>query len=79
MRFIREGNYSLDDIGNIFEKGFLEKNLFSVEKGITGRSLIIKAKEPRIKTFGLNESLIKLICLGIRIPQVWKRIILHKL
>ena len=58
-RFIREGNYSLDDIGDIFEKGFPEKNLFSVQKGITGRSLIIKAKEPRIKTFGLNESLIK--------------------
>ena len=58
-RYLRMGNYSLDDIGNIFEKGFPEKNLFSVEKGITGRSLIIKAKEPKIKTFGLNESLIK--------------------
>ena len=53
------GNYSLDDIGDIFEKGFPEKDLFSVEKGITGRSLIIKAKEPKIGKFGLNASLIK--------------------
>ena len=58
-RYLRMGNYSLDDIGDIFEKGFPEKDLFSVEKGITGRSLIIEAKEPRIKKFGLNESLIK--------------------
>ena len=56
-RFIRMGNYSLDVIGDIFEKRFLEKDLFSVEKGITGRSLIIEAKEPRIKKFGLNKSL----------------------
>ena len=59
------GNYSLDDIGDIFEKGFLdeklfpEKDLFTVEKGITGRSLIIKANKDKIKTFGLNESLLK--------------------
>ena len=53
------GNYSLDDIGDIFEKGFQEKNLFSVEKGITGRSLIIKANEDKIGKFGLNESLLK--------------------
>ena len=58
-RYLRMGNYSLDDIGDIFEKGFPEKDLFTVEKGITGRSLIIEAKEPRIKKFGLNESLIK--------------------
>ena len=58
-RFIRKGNYSLDVIGDIFEKGFPEKDLFSVEKGITGRSLIIEAKEPKIKNFGLNKSLIK--------------------
>ena len=32
--------------------------MFSVEKGITGRYLIIEAKEPRIKKFGLNKSLI---------------------
>ena len=57
-RYIRQENYSLDDIGNIFEKGFPEKNMFSVEKDTTGRSLIIKAKEPKIKSFGLNKSLI---------------------
>ena len=59
------GNYSLDDIGDIFEKGFVdekllpEKDLFTVEKGITGRSLIIKANEDKIGKFGLNESLLK--------------------
>lgn len=58
-RYIRQGNFSLDDIGSIFEKGFPEKNMFSVTKGIAGRSLIIKAKEPNLKAFGLNESLIK--------------------
>ena len=59
-RYLRMGNYSLDDIGDIFENGFKEKNLFSVEKGITGRSLIIEGKEPRIKKkIALNESLIK--------------------
>ena len=58
-RYLRMGNYSLDDIGDIFEKRFPKKDLFTVEKGITGRSLIIEAKEPRIKKFGLNESLIK--------------------
>ena len=57
--FIRKGNYSLGVIGDIFEKGFPEKDLFTVEKGITGRSLIIEAKEPKIKNFGLNKSLIK--------------------
>ena len=62
-RYLRMGNYSLDDIGDIFEKGFPEKDLLTVEKGITGRSLIIKAKEPKIgkeskiRKFGLNESL----------------------
>ena len=56
--YLRMGNYSLDDIGDIFEKGFPEKDLFTVEKGITGRSLIIKAKEPKIKKFGLNKSLL---------------------
>ena len=58
-RFIRMGNYSLDVIGDIFEKGFTEKGLFSVEKGITGRSLIIEANKSRIKDFGMNISLIK--------------------
>ncbi|KAL9986218.1 hypothetical protein ACROYT_G000327 [Oculina patagonica] len=58
-RYIRQGNFSLDDIGSIFEKGFPEKNMFSVTKGIAGRSLIIKAKEPNLKAFGLNGSLIK--------------------
>ena len=57
-RFIRMGNYSLDVIRDIFEKGFPEKDLFTVENGITGRSLIIEAKEPRINKFGLNKSLI---------------------
>ena len=57
-RYLRMGNYSLDDIGDIFEKGFPEKNMFFVEKGITGRSLIIKANEAKIGKFGLNESLI---------------------
>ncbi|KAL9966054.1 hypothetical protein ACROYT_G024065 [Oculina patagonica] len=33
--------------------------MFSVTKGIAGRSLIIKAKEPNLKAFGLNGSLIK--------------------
>ena len=33
--------------------------LFTVEKGITGRSLIIKANETKIGKFGLNESLLK--------------------
>ena len=42
------GNYSLDDIGDIFEKGFPEKDFFTVEKGITGRSLIIKANVNKI-------------------------------
>ena len=58
MRYIKMGNYSLDVIRDIFEKGFPEKDLFTVEKGITGRSLIIEAKEPKIKQFGLNKSLI---------------------
>ena len=58
-RYLRMGNYSLDDIGDIFEKGFPEKDFFTVEKGITGRSLIIKANEAKIGKFGLNESLLK--------------------
>ena len=64
-RYLRMGNYSLDDIGDIFKKGFLnenllpEKDLFFVSKGITGRTLIIEANESKIKKFGLNESLIK--------------------
>ena len=64
-RYLRMGNYSLDDIGDIFEKGFLdekllpERDLFFVSKGITGRTLIIQANESKIKNFGLNESLIK--------------------
>ena len=64
-RYLRMGNYSLDDIGDIFEKGFVnenllsEKDLFFVSKGITGRTLIIQANESKIKNFGLNESLIK--------------------
>ena len=33
--------------------------MFTVEKGITGRSLIIKAKKDKIGKFGLNESLLK--------------------
>ena len=56
--YIRMGSYSLDVIGDIFEKGFPEKDLFTVEKGITGRSLIIEANKSRIKDFGLNKSLI---------------------
>ena len=64
-RYLRMGNYSLDDIGDIFKKGFVnenllpEKDLFFVSKGITGRTLIIQANESKIKNFGLNESLIK--------------------
>ena len=64
-RYLRMGNYSLNDIGDIFEKGFVnenllsEKDLFFVSKGITGRTLIIQANESKIKNFGLNESLIK--------------------
>ena len=58
-RYLRMGNYSLDDIGDIFQKGFPEKDFFTVEKGITGRSLIINANEKEIGKFGLNESLIK--------------------
>ena len=64
-RYLRMGNYSLDDIGDIFKKGFLnenllpEKDLFFVSKGITGRTLIIEANESKIKNFGLNESLTK--------------------
>ena len=64
-RYLRMGNYSLDDIGDIFEKGFVnenllpEKDLFFVSKGITGRTLIIQANVSKIKNFGLNESLIK--------------------
>ena len=59
-RYLRMGNYSLDDIGDIFEKGFPEKDFFTVEKGITGRSLIIKANVNKIgEKFGLNESLLK--------------------
>ena len=57
--YIQMGNYSLDDIGDIFEKRSPEKDFLTVEKGITGRSLIIEPKKPTIKTFGLNESLIK--------------------
>ena len=38
---------------------FPEKDLFTVEKGITGRSLIIKANKDKIEKFGLNESLLK--------------------
>ena len=57
--FIRMGNYSLDDMEDIFKKRSPEKDLFSVEKGITGRSLIIEPKTSIIKKFGLNESLIK--------------------
>ena len=33
--------------------------MFTVEKGITGRSLIIKANKDKIGKFGLNESLLK--------------------
>ncbi|KAL9969011.1 hypothetical protein ACROYT_G021168 [Oculina patagonica] len=33
-RYIRQGNYSLDDIESIFEKGFPEKNMFSVTKAL---------------------------------------------
>ena len=40
-------------------KNFQRKICFTVEKGITGRSLIIKAKEDKIEKFGLNESLLK--------------------
>ena len=64
-RYLRMGNYSLDDIGDIFKKVFLNENLFPerdlffVSKGITGRTLIIEANESKIKNFGLNESLIK--------------------
>ena len=58
-RYLRMGNYSLDDIGDIFEKRFPEKDFFTVEKGITGRSLIIKGNETKIGKFGLNESLLK--------------------
>ena len=57
--FIRMGNYSLDDMEDIFKKRSPEKDLFSVEKGITGRSLIIEPKTSIIKKFGLNKSLIK--------------------
>ena len=57
--YIRMGNYSLDDMGDIFKKRSPEKDLFSVEKGITGRSLIIEPNKTIIKNFGLNESLIK--------------------
>ena len=72
MRSLRQEHYSLDDIGNIFEKGFPEKNMFSVEQGITGRYLIIKPEKSKIKSFGLNKSLIMFfICLGLtRIPQI---------
>ena len=48
--------------GIFLKKRSPEKDLLTVEKGITGRSLIIKAKNDKngkIKTFGLNESLIK--------------------
>ena len=76
-RFLHgEGNYSLDDIGNIFEKGFPEKNMFSVEKGITGRSLIIKAK-PNIFDFKLNESLIKFLNLIISDNDAVKKIVVN--
>ena len=57
--FIRMGNYSVDDMEDIFKKRYPERDLFSVEKGITGRSLIIEPKKSIIKKFGLNESLIK--------------------
>ena len=43
--YIRMGNYSLDDMGDIFKKRSPEKDLFSVEKGITGRSLIIETNK----------------------------------
>ena len=87
-RYLRMGNYSLDDIGDIFEKGFLdeklfpEKDLFTVEKGITGRSLIIKANEDKIGKFGLNESLLKFFNLpgyNTNSANSKKRIILDKL
>ena len=55
--YLRMGNYSLDDIGDIFQKGFPDKDFFTVEKGITGRSLIIKANKDKIGKFRLNESL----------------------
>ena len=34
IRYLRMGNYSLDDIGDIFEKGFPEKDLFTAEKAL---------------------------------------------
>ena len=46
-------------LGIFLKKGFPEKDFFTVEKGITGRSLIIKANEDKIGKFGLNESLLK--------------------
>ena len=57
--YIRMGNYSLNDMEDIFKKRSPEKDLFFVEKGITGRSLIIVPKTTIIKNFGLNRSLIK--------------------
>ena len=70
------GNYSLDDIGDIFEKGFPEKDFFTVEKGITGRSLIIKTK-PKIHDFKLNESLIKFLNLIISDKDAVKQIVIN--
>ena len=73
--FHRLGNYSLKDIGDIFEKGFPEKNMFSVEKGLTGRSLIIKTK-PKIHDFKLNESLIKFLNLIISDKNAVEQIVI---
>ena len=70
------GNYSLNDIGAIFEKGFRDKNMFSVEKGITGRSLIIKTKKSKIDNFKLNKSLIKFLNLIISDKDAVEQIVI---
>ena len=54
------GNYSLDDIGDIFEKGFPEKDLFYCRKRHYRPFFDNKSKRAQNKKkFGLNESLLK--------------------
>ena len=69
------GNYSLNDTGAIFEKRLPEKDSFTVKKGITGRSLIIKTK-PKTDDFKLNEILIKFLNLIISDKDAVEQIVI---
>ena len=67
IRYLQMGNYSLDDIGNFFEKiVFPDKDIFLVEKDILGRSWIIKMNEKKIEHFILDESILNFFNLPVK-------------